>query len=345
MTTFPILTSTPLRDVPADYCPDGAERWFELPDGPDRGRTIFYADHVTGPDPDRTVLLVHGNPECSYTWRHVVASLAASGPATRIVIPDHLGFGLSDQARFEMIDMHHAANLARLVEHLGLDRISLVVHDWGGPIGIGAFLDMPERVESLTIVNSTIFPMPSEGYTYTSYPFPWLAWSWTPRLIPWQLWGAVAAYVVPNGEPQGTIRFASGLAKAIARHVRRTFPPGSAEAVFSEQFRTRANAVASKRHVRQTPVWSHGYVYDDPSRGTIDNTDFYRRLQTELAPAWRDLPAAGLFGSWDPCGKTQVIAQWERAFPRMQTTTHPEHGHFLEEHRGPEIAAAIRAMA
>lgn len=344
MARFEIPTTTPLREPPDDYCPEGAERWFELTSGPDAGRTLFYIDHSTGPDPQRTVLLVHGNPECSYTWRHVAESLASSGEPVRIVIPDHLGFGLSDQASFEMVDMHHAANLAQLVEHLDLREISLVIHDWGGPIGTGAFLDQPDRVSSLTVVNTTIFPMPASGLTYTNFPFPWLAWSWTPNLIPWQLWGGVAAYVVPQAEPQGTARFLAGMTGALVRYARRDFPAGSAEAVFSEQFRTRANALASKRHVRQTPVWGHGYRYGDSVQGEIDNSRFYWRLQSELPHAWEEIPTAGLFGTWDACGKPEVVDQWVAAFPGMRVQTFERNGHFLEEHRGPEIAAATLAL-
>lgn len=286
--------------------------------------------------------MVHGNPECSYTYRHVVQGLEGSG--ARIVLPDHLGFGLSDQAPFQMIDMHHAANVARLVEALDLRDITLVVHDWGGPIGIGAFLDMPERVSRLVVLNTTIFPMPAEGYTYTRFPFPWLAWSWTPHLIPTALWGGVAAAVVPHAEPQGTLPFLRRMASSLTAYARHDLTPGSPEYVFAEQFRTPANSRASKRHVRQTPVWGHGYSYEEPSRGVVDNTSFYRRMQDELMPAWRDLPAVGFFGGWDACGKPEVIAQWQAAMPRMSIETFPDNGHFIEEHRGPEIAEGIRDL-
>ncbi len=349
--SFEIVTSTPLRDVPHDYAPPGSERWFRLTDGPDAGRTLFYYDHVTGSGtPEQTVLFVHGNPECSYTYRHVRDALMQSGRPLRIVAMDHLGFGLSDEATFEMVDMHHAANLRQLVEHLDLRDVTLVIHDWGGPIGIGAFLDEPDRVTALVALNTTVFPMPSEGYTYKNFPFPWLAWCWTPFLIPGRLWGGVASYVVGHAEPQGTVRFLRGLTSHLVRFARRRHAPGSADAVFSEQFRSRANATASKRHVRQTPRWGHGYRYEDPTHGAQDNHAFYRRIQDtvprEWGPAGREIPAAGAFGSWDACGKDEVIAQWQDALPQMtpHTQRFPSNGHFIEEHRGPEIATAILAL-
>ncbi len=348
---FPIETSTPLRHVPADYAPAGSERWFTLTEGPDAGRRIFYFDHTVGSgDPEQTVLFVHGNPECSYTYRHVWRALLDSGRPLRIIAMDHIGFGLSDQATFEMVDMHHAANLRQLVGHLDLRDVTLVVHDWGGPIGIGAFTDEPDRVAKLVVINTTVFPMPATGFTYKNFPFPWLAWCWTPFLIPGRLWGGVASYVVGHAEPQGTVRFLRGLTAHLVRYGRRRNPPGSPEAVFSEQFRSPANAIASKRHVRQTPRWGHGYRYEDPTHGPQDNHDFYARMQrmvpAKWGPAGRDIPAVGVFGAWDACGKEEVIAQWHAALPQMASRTlrFPDNGHFVEEHRGPEIAAAVLAL-
>lgn len=342
---FAIPTSTPLRSVPVDYCPPGSERWFTLLRGPDAGRTMFYSDHSSGSgQPRHTVLLIHGNPECSYTYRSIVQELVAHPEPVRIVALDHIGFGLSDQAGYEMVETHHAANLAELVSHLDLREVTLVVHDWGGPIGAGALLDDPSRVRALVVINSTIFPMPNEGITYENYPWPWLAWSWTPRLIPDRLWGGVAAYVVPHAEPQTTATFLKGMVGALCRYAARRVPAGTPEGVFSEHLRSPTNARSSKRLVRQTPAWGRGYRYTDPVLGTVDTSDFYRRLQDELPAAWRELPAAGFFGSWDPCGKAEVIEQWRSAFPAMDATSYPDNGHFLEEHRGAEIAAAIGAL-
>jgi pimeloyl-ACP methyl ester carboxylesterase len=62
-----------------------------------------------------------------------------------------------------MVEMHHARNLAQLVDVLDLRDITLVVHDWGGPIGIGGLLASPEGVANLVVLNTSVFPMPSEG--------------------------------------------------------------------------------------------------------------------------------------------------------------------------------------
>ena len=114
-----ILSNSPLRIIPTDYCGSHSDRWFTIPSGLDAGKKLFYSDQLLGnSEPTHTVLFVHGNPECSYTYRHVQAALKKSGTSMRVVSPDHIGFGISDQADFEMVDMHHAANLKLLIEHL-----------------------------------------------------------------------------------------------------------------------------------------------------------------------------------------------------------------------------------
>ena len=347
-----VKSNSPLQDPPADYCPPGSEQWFEIPEGLDAGKTLFYFDYQTRKNeaPKATVLFVHGNPECSYTYRHVRDALITSGQSLRIVAMDHIGLGLSDQADFEMVDMHHAAHVSQLVRHLDLQNITLVIHDWGGPIGIGALIDEPERVDGLLVMNTTVFPMPSDGHTYKNYPFPWLPWYLTPSLIPNALWGGVAAAVVCHAQPQGTLSFLGNISKWLRKHGSNSIAKDSPEYVFSQMLRSTMNAKSSKRSVRQTPVWGHGYSYKDQHHGSLDNHAFYTRIQGNMSNAWgpsgRNIPVCGFFGQWDACGKDSVIAQWQQALPQMQDNTHKfsDVGHFIEEVKGPEMAASILKM-
>lgn len=342
-----IRSNTPLRKPPADYCPEGSERWFTIAEGLDSGKTLFFSDHRVGDgEPEFTVLFVHGNPENSYTYRHVRDHLIASGRRLRIVAPDHIGFGLSDQADFEMVEMHHAANLLQLVRHLDLCKLVLVIHDWGGPIGAGAMIEEPDRVAGLAVMNTTVFPMPSDGYTYKNYPFPYLPWFTTATLIPDALWGGVAAAVVSHASPQGFLPFLAMATRWMTRHARDAITPDMPEYPWSQQFTTPANIRSSKRNVRQTPRWGHGYRYTDKRHGVQDNHGFYRALQARIGPAWKSLPACGYFGQWDACGKDSVIAQWHEALPRMREATHrfADIGHFIEEYKGPEIGQGILDM-
>jgi haloalkane dehalogenase len=114
---------------------------------------IHYVDEGVG----RPVLFVHGTPTWSYEWRHLIRALA---PRWRCVAPDLLGFGLSDRpARFAYTPEAHAAVLAEFVERLGLEPFTLVVHDYGGPVGLPLCLDRPARVRRLVLLNTWMWPL------------------------------------------------------------------------------------------------------------------------------------------------------------------------------------------
>src|SRR5262245_22692226 len=116
---------------------------FSTPEG-----RMHYVDEGQG----RPLLLVHGTPSWSFEWRAAIAGLR---DAARCVAPDHLGFGLSDkpaQAAYKPAD--HARRLLELVRALDLREITLVVHDFGGPIGLPVLLQEPARVRALVVVNS-----------------------------------------------------------------------------------------------------------------------------------------------------------------------------------------------
>lgn len=347
-----ISSNSPLRIPPADYCHPGSERWFTLTEGVDEGKTLFYYDHLTHPDrtPVGTVLFVHGNPESSYTYRHIRDGLVTSGQPLRLIALDHIGFGLSDQADFEMVDMHHAVNLLQLVRFLDLRNLCLVIHDWGGPIGAGALIQEPERVSSLLLMNTTVFPMPTDGFTYRNFPFSWLPWYQTPNLIPDALWGGVAAAVVSHAQPQSGPRFVANAGKWLTRHALNKIADDRPEYVWSQMLRSRANARSSKRNVRQTPYWGHGYNYLDRRHGLQDNHAFYARMQADIPRLWgpsgQNIPVTGFFGQWDACGKDSVIAQWQEALPQIRphTRVFPRIGHFIEEYKGSEMAQEILRM-
>lgn len=99
------------------------------------------------------ILLLHGEPTWSYLWRKIIPQLPG-----RKIAPDLIGFGRSDKP--EEIGWYsydkHVDSIVRLVESLDLRRITLVVHDWGGPIGLRFAVEHPERVARLVILNTGI---------------------------------------------------------------------------------------------------------------------------------------------------------------------------------------------
>lgn len=110
--------------------------------------TMHYLDEGKG----ETILFVHGIPEWSYLYRDVIRQLS---PAYRCIVPDHLGFGLSDKpATAALTPAAHAARLYDFIRALSLQDIHIVLHDFGGPIGAGAITAHPELFRSITFSNS-----------------------------------------------------------------------------------------------------------------------------------------------------------------------------------------------
>ena len=118
------------------------------------GRRYHYLDEGSGP----VLLMVHGNPTWSFYWRQLVLAFR---DRYRVVVPDHIGCGLSDKPSPEAYSYRlsqRVADLGQLVERLGLERITLVAHDWGGAIGMGAAVAAPERFARLVLLNTAAFP-------------------------------------------------------------------------------------------------------------------------------------------------------------------------------------------
>jgi haloalkane dehalogenase len=116
------------------------------------GMRMHYVDEGAG----SPVLLLHGEPTWSFLWRRVVPRLVAAG--RRAVAPDLLGFGRSDKPTdvgWYTYD-RHVESVTRLVRELDLGGLTLVVHDWGGPIGLRIAVENEERVDRLVILDTGI---------------------------------------------------------------------------------------------------------------------------------------------------------------------------------------------
>ena len=115
------------------------------------GLRLHYVDEGAGD----AVLLLHGEPTWAYLYRKMIPLLAA---VARVLAPDHLGFGRSDKpTRVDdySYDLHYGA-IERLVLELDLRSTTVVVQDWGGPIGLRIAVEHPDRVSRLVILNTGI---------------------------------------------------------------------------------------------------------------------------------------------------------------------------------------------
>ena len=106
------------------------------------------------------ILCVHGNPTWSFYWRRVIERF---GSMHRVIAVDHLGCGLSDKPSRQVASYTLAAHrdrLLALIDRLGLDRIVLLAHDWGGAIGLAAAVERVDRMAGVVLLNTAAFPPP-----------------------------------------------------------------------------------------------------------------------------------------------------------------------------------------
>lgn len=112
---------------------------------------LHYLDEGKGP----VMLMVHGNPTWSFYYRNLV--LAFRGHF-RCVVPDHIGCGYSDKPQdYSYTLENHVQNLIQLVKFLELKDITLIVHDWGGAIGMGLATRHPELIKRVVVFNTAAF--------------------------------------------------------------------------------------------------------------------------------------------------------------------------------------------
>jgi haloalkane dehalogenase len=128
------------------------------------GLRMHYVDEGEG-DP---VLLLHGEPTWSYLYRKVIPELT---PTTRVVAPDYFGFGLSDKPTdrdWYSYDAH-TTSIARLIEQLELRDLTIVMQDWGGPIGFRVAVEDPDRIARLVVLNTGIYSGRPPGETWLRF--------------------------------------------------------------------------------------------------------------------------------------------------------------------------------
>jgi len=120
---------------------------------------IHYVDE--GPRDAAPILMLHGNPTWSYMYREPIKSLSERGH--RCVAFDHMGFGRSSKPPEprRYILSTHIENTIAVLDQLDLNDVTLVCHDWGGPIGLGAALERPQRVSRVVAMNSWAWELPS----------------------------------------------------------------------------------------------------------------------------------------------------------------------------------------
>lgn len=127
--------------------------YFELPMG-----KMHYLDEGKG----EPIVMIHGNPGWSFEFRNIIKEMSKTN---RCIVPDHIGFGLSDKPYdWDYMPENHANNLELFLDSLNLENITLVVNDWGGPIGLSYAIKNPNKIKKLVIMNTWMWSVENDPY-------------------------------------------------------------------------------------------------------------------------------------------------------------------------------------
>ena len=264
------------------------------------GHAYHYLDEGQG----EPLLLVHGNPTWSFFWRELVLGLRGS---YRVVVPDHIGCGLSDKPRrYRYHLLQHAENLFRLIQILDLRDATLMVHDWGGPIGLRAAFLEPQRFARYVFFNTAAF---------RSRRIPWRI-----RICRWPLVGRLAV--------QGCNAFVKG---ALAMCVTRPLPPA---------VRAGLAAPYDSWHNRQA-VWR--FVQDIPLRPAHPSFRALAELEAALLRL-RGRPMLIVWGMRDWCFTPAFLARFQEEFPHAQVHCLEHAGHYVLEDAPAQVLSLVRAF-
>lgn len=275
----------------------------------ENGFRQHYVDE--GPrDTGETFVCVHGEPTWGYLYRNFIAPLSKLG---RVVVPDHMGFGKSEtpQDRDYSIREHYE-NLERLLLHLDLRDVTLVVQDWGGPIGGQFAYRQSERVKRLVVMNTMVGGQAPPG-TPSIAEYPWFQWVHSPSFEP-------------------TITNLSATILSVMKRI------GFEHTAHVDETWVRAYASpfptpADCKGARQFPL----------NIASPESAKFFAEIagMPDAVEAVKAMPAMMVTGAEDraiPC--EFAVASFKDMWPAAPVTVLPGVGHFIQED-APEIVTAL----
>jgi len=267
------------------------------------GLRYHYLDEGEGPP----VVMLHGNPTWSFYYRDLVRALRGRH---RVLVPDHIGCGLSDKPgddRYRYTLSERIADLEAFLDSLALDEpVTLVAHDWGGMIAMGWAVRHPERVARIVLMNTAAFHLPDD----MKMP-PSLSFVRNTRL---------ASFLVRHGN-----LFSLG---ATWLAVRRRLPKPVRDA-YRAPYDTPDHRIATLRFVQDIPLAPGDPAYDAVSE-----------IEGGL-PLFEKVPVLLLWGEQDFVFKPGVLDVFQRIWPHAEAHRFPKAGHYVLEDAREEIPPLV----
>lgn len=264
-----------------------------------------YLDEGTG-DP---VVMLHGNPSWSLYYRNLVKELRDS---CRVIVPDHIGCGLSDKPADSLYSFtleQRVDDLETLLEELQItERITLVLHDWGGMIGMAYASRYPERIARLVLLNTAAFHLP-QGKTFPA----------ALRICRDTQFGAFLV--------QGLNIFARAAATV-----------GCKRNPMNKELR---EAYCSPYDSWQHRVATLRFVQDIPLQPGDSGYDLVSEVEQGLA-RFAELPICVCWGELDFVFDHHFLDAWKQHFPAAEIHSFADCGHYILEDAADEVIPIIR---
>ena len=247
------------------------------------------------------VLFVHGTPTWSFEYRHLIAALSKHH---RCIAPDHLGFGLSARpADFAYTPEAHAAMLGEFIDRLGLDRFTLVVHDFGGPIALPLALRQQRAVTRVVALNSWAWPIDDD-----------------PEMVR-------AARLVGGAVGRWLYKYANIEFRLIVPSAY-----GDRRKLTSAILRQYSSAFADRP--------ARGQVLHTLATALLGSRAHYHSVLDGMT-ALRELPVLIVWGLKDSFFKPHYLARWQQLLPEATVVTLPGAGHWPHEEEPARVIEEI----
>jgi len=264
--------------------------------------------HYVNEGSGEPVVMVHGNPSWSFYYRNLIKTLSVSH---QCIVPDHIGCGLSDKPDDEDYDYTLASridDLEALLDHLAIDKnITLVVHDWGGMIGMGYAARYPDRIKKLVILNTAAFHLPKGKSFPLSLTIGRNTMLGTILVRGFNAFSSIASFI-------GVKR------KAMTKEIRQAYVA---------PFNSWKNRISTLRFIQDIPLKPHDRNYQLVS-------DIEKCL-----PQFTKLPMMICWGLKDFVFDQHFLAVWQEKFPQAQVHAFEDCGHYILEDASEEVVPLV----
>ena len=263
---------------------------------------LHYLDEGEG----EVLLFLHGNPTWSFYYRSLIQNFQGR---YRCVAPDHIGCGFSDKPQdYSYTLTTHIDNLEKLVGFLGLKNITLMVHDWGGAIGMGLAVRKPELIKRLVLFNTASF---------LSMDIPLRI-----GLCRVPLLGTILIRYL-NLFVRGVLRFGLKRRKRLTQNVR---------AGYLAPYDTFENRIANLK-----------FVQDIPMEQAVPSYSVIQYIERNLKQ-FDGYPILIIWGIEDFCFNVKFLNKWREIFPRAKVREVCNAGHLVVEDASDEIIPWIEGF-